>query len=402
MARQNFAALRAVFIVGSAAVPALCLAVEPQPIQAGPFDITPTVDVDYSHTDNMFLSNNNEVSSNKLLISPKLEALLQSGNNTLRLNGQVDEADFSATDEDDYTDWRVGASSHLEMSSSASLDLNAGFFRTREMRGTGFSQGGLLPTAPDRYEETTFGGMFTLGNNESIGRLELAVNSYDKAYFNNRLTTRFRDRDDLNASITFYYNLSPRTSLLAEYRNKDVNYGTDPVSVAGAVDTLDSENTYYYVGVSWEATGKTTGSFRIGDGEKKFDDPDRQTANITSWEANVQWEPLTYSIVNFNVSRSFDEATGVGNNLDRKNYLLNWTHDWSANLSTEVNLSYSDDYYTGSTRSDTMEAYSLKLNYSVRRWLDVFGTVSTDSRASNFNNFDYDQNVVAIGFAASL
>ena len=378
------------------------LAVEPQPIEAGAFNIIPTVTVDLQDTDNMFLSNANEVDSRLTIISPRLEAVTESNGNSLSLFGQVDEANFSATDEDDYTDWRIGGDAHLQMNVRNSLDFNAGIFRTREMRGTGFSQGGFLPTSPDRYEETTYGASYQFGTNDSFGRLVLSANSYDKSYRNNRITTQFRDREDMDFSGAFYLNISPRTDVFVEYIQSDIDYGTDPLVIAGSPDSLDSDEDYYYVGVSWEASGATTGSLKVGRGEKEFDDIDRGEGDLTSWEANILWEPLSYSAVNFTASQSFDEATGVGNALEARRYSINWQHGWSDNLTSTVNWYTSDDEYTGSTRQDDIDALSFRLDYSVQRWFDVYVSFSQDERSSNFGNFNYEQNVAAIGFQASL
>jgi len=378
------------------------LAVDPQPIEAGAFNVIPTVKVDLQDTDNMFLSNANEVDSKLTIISPRIEAITESNGNSLAIAGQIDEANYSATDEDDYTDWRVGGDAHLQMDSRNSIDLNAGFFRTRETRGTGFSQGGFLPTSPDRYEETTYGISYQFGTNDSFGRLVLSADSYDKSYRNNRITTQFRDREDMDWSGTFFFNISSRTDVFLEYTQSDIDYGTDPLVVAGSPDSLDSDEDYYFVGVSWEATGATTGSVKVGRGEKDFDDVDRAKTDMTSWEANILWEPLSYSVFNFTASQGFDEATGVGNALDSRKYSINWQHAWSDNLTSTVNWYTSDDEYTGSTRQDDIDALSIRLDYSVQRWFDVYVSFSQDERSSNFGNFNYEQNVAAIGFQASL
>lgn len=377
-------------------------AVEPLPIKAGAFDLVPTVKTDLKHTDNMFLSDTNEVSSNLWIISPRVEAKADNGNSSLTLVGQVDEANYSATSEDDYTDWLASAAGHIGMSGNSSVDLTASYFRTREMRGSGFSQGGFLPTTPDRYEDTNYGASYQLGTNETFGRLVLSAVSYDKSYMNNRFTTQFRDREDMDLNGTLYLNMSDRTAILFQYLDRDVDYVTDPLAVIGSPDSLDSTETYYYAGVSWQATGKTTGTIKVGNGEKEFDDADRLTTDSSSWEAGILWEPLSYSAVNLTASRKYDEATGVGNALLSRRYGLDWQHGWSDTLKSTVNYNRSNDDYIGSTRADTLKAAGVRLDYSVQRWLDLYFLVSRDERESNFGNFNYKQNLTAVGFNASL
>jgi hypothetical protein len=270
------------------------------------------------------------------------------------------------------------------------------------MRGTGFSQGGLLPSDPDSYEETTAGISYLYGDSESFFSFDLSAGIYDKAYDNNPSQTQFREREDDRLSATAYFNVSPRTSILLEYRNTDINYTTDPIAVLGARDSLDSEETYAFIGVTWEATAKTTGSIKVGQGDKKFSDADRADADGAFWEASILWEPLSYSSVTLNAQSGFGEAVGQGNALETDNYNLSWTHEWSNSLSHSLSLYASDDDYIGSQRADEFDVLSLRVDYSVRRWFDVNVSIAREERVSSFSLFNYKENVVAIGFSVSL
>jgi hypothetical protein len=378
------------------------LATEPAPLKAGAFDLIPTLDIDYSDTDNMFKSASNEVDTNLLLLNPRLQAIVDDGSSSFSLSAEAIDGDYSATSEDDYTDWRVAADTHLQVSTRNAFELNAGLFSTREMRGTGFSQGGLLPSDPDSYEETTAGISYLYGDSESFFSFDLNAGIYDKTYDNNRSQTQFREREDDRLSATAYFNVSPRTNILLEYRNTDIDYTTDPIAVLGARDSLDSEETYAFIGVTWEATAKTTGSIKVGHGDKEFSDADRADADGAFWEASILWEPLSYSSVTLNAQSGFGEAIGQGNALETDNYNLSWTHEWSNSLSHSLSLYASDDDYIGSQRADEFDVLSLRVDYSVRRWFDVNVSIAREERVSSFSLFNYKENVVAIGFSVSL
>lgn len=378
------------------------LATEPAPVKVGVFDLIPTLDIDFSDTDNMFKSASNEVDTRLLLLNPRLQAIVDDGSSSFSLLAEAIDGDFSATSEDDYTDWRVAADTHLQVSTRNAFELNAGLFSTREMRGTGFSQGGLLPSDPDSYEETTAGISYLYGDSESFFSFDLTAGIYDKTYDNNRLQTRFRDREDDQLSATAYFNVSPRTNILFEYRSTDVDYTTDPTAILGAPDSLDSEETYAFIGVTWEATAKTTGSIKVGQGDKEFSDGDRADADGAVWEAAILWEPLSYSIVTLNAESGFGEAVGQGNALETENYNLSWTHAWSNSLSHSLSLYTSDDDYIGSQRTDEFDVLSLRVDYQVRRWFDVNVSIAREERDSSFSLFNYKENVIALGFSVSL
>jgi hypothetical protein len=378
------------------------LATEPAPVKAGAFDLIPTLDIDYSDTDNMFKSASNQVDTTLLLLNPRLQAIVDDGSSSFSLSAEAIDGDYSATSEDDYTDWRVAADTHLQVSTRNAFELNAGLFSTREMRGTGFSQGGLLPSDPDSYEETTAGISYLYGDSESFFSFDLNAGIYDKTYDNNRSQTQFREREDDRLSATAYFNVSPRTNILLEYRNTDIDYTTDPIAVLGARDSLDSEETYAFIGVTWEATAKTTGSIKVGHGDKEFSDADRADADGAFWEASILWEPLSYSSVTLNAQSGFGEAVGQGDALETDNYNLSWTHEWSNSLSHSLSLYASDDDYIGSQRADEFDTLSLRVDYSVRRWFDVNVSIAREERVSSFSLFNYKENVVAIGFSVSL
>jgi polysaccharide biosynthesis protein VpsM len=378
------------------------LAIEPAIFKIGAFDVAPTLDVDLSDTDNMFKTGFNEVDTRLLILNPRLRALIDDGSSSLSLMAEAIDGDFSATSEDDYTDWRVGASTHLQVSNRNAFELNAGLFSTREMRGTGFSQGGLLPSDPDSYEETTASVSYLYGDTESFFSFVLTADTYDKTYDNNRSQTRFRDREDGKLSATAFFNVSPRTNIVLEYRNIDVDYTTDPNVVIGSPDSLDSEETYAFIGFTWEATAKTTGSIKIGQADKEFSDADRVDADGTVWEASLYWEPLSYSIISFDAVNGYGESVGQGDALETENYNLTWLHEWSDSLYHTFSLYSSDDEYIGSQRIDEFDTLSFRLDYSLRRWLDVNVTVAREERDSSFALFNYKENVISLGFSLSL
>lgn len=393
---------QALITIGAISASPLLFAIEPQSFQAGAIDFTPTVDVDYSHTDNQFKTTDNEVSSNIFKVNPKLEGKVQDGANTYSVAGEILYGDYSYSSKDDYTDWKVDGAAHFALNARNALDLNAGFYDTHEVRGSGFSQGGLIPADADTYEETTFGASYQYGTRSSFGRLVVGVNNLDKDYTNNRLTTQFRDRENFDWDATFYLNVSDRTDMFVEYSASDINYKTDPNAIIGTGDTLDSDETYIYAGITWGATAKTNGSFKIGYGEKSFDDSDRKDVDGLVWEANINWEPRSYSTFNINTKQGFEEASGVGNALDTTQYGINWTHSWNDMISSTLGARHSKDDYAGSTRNDSLDSFSLKIDYAFDRWLDLYISLSKDKRDSNFNGYSYKENVAAIGFSASL
>lgn len=396
--KNNQMKLSVVFGCAAALTSATVLAVEPNPIEIGNLQIIPTLGISASDDDNIFRSELNEVDSTVINYRPRIQAILDTGPNQFVLDTQLDKGEYDETSEDDYDDWSVAGSAHFELNESNMLDFNASYAELHEPRGTGYSQGSNIPIEPDEYEETRVGASYQLGNNTSLGRIVLNAGNYEREYTNNRVLTAFRDREDDNWGATFYWNISPRTSVLVEYRNRDVEYQNTLVGT----DSLDSEEDYVFVGIEWEATAATTGSIRVGQGDKEFSDVGRDDVDKTSYEAFLTWSPVEYSTFNFFASRLFDETTGLGDAIERETFGANWRHEWTPRISTSVNASFNDEEYVAGLRDDDFDIISAGITYSVARWLDIGIDFGNEERDSSRQGFSYDRDFVAFRIEASL
>jgi hypothetical protein len=155
--------------------------------------------------------------------------------------------------------------------------------------------------------------------------------------------------------------------------------------------------------LKWEATAATTGFFKIGVTQKKFDTLGT-TARGGIWEGAVRWSPLTYSVVDLTTGRSFNDAQGgVGASTIKENYYrARWTHDWTERIRSEVSGGYLTDDYTGLGRNDKIGNAGLKLTYEMRRWLTLGAEYMYTERTSNQNVFDYKKNLILFSVRATL
>lgn len=387
-----------VVAVGAASV----FALEPQAIEVGIVDVIPELHTSVEHTDNMFRDEDDTVSSTISLVTPRVTARVTDGLQLFTTTFELLRGDYSATDVDDYTDWRLAALADMEINVRNKLQLEAEYFNTHEVRGTGFSQGGVFTPVPDKFDAKTLAAQYQFGADTARGRIVIDADRYEKDYTNNDLTTRFRGRVDGGLSGTFHLGMLPRTDILFQYVARDVNYVNDPIEGIDTEDRLDSEEQYGYVGVTWEATGKTSGTLKAGYGKKDFADPDRTDSSGPSWDAALRWEPRTYSIVELSAGRAFGEPTGIGSGMDTVRYGIDWEHQWSGRIKSTLALTRNDDDYIDSPREDRIRDLSARIDYSVDTWLDVFAGASHDERRSPLPGFSYEQNVLRVGFSASL
>ena len=378
------AAATATFALGAQAY-------QPANLQAGPVFITPTVDTEVGYTDNLFRSEDDEKSTWKSVVTPKIQAWLQNGINTYSLEWEGTDYRYFSSHDDDFFDNRVNLDIHHEFNVRNRLNLFAEWWDTHEERGTGLAESvSTLIDEPVELERTTLGGSYTFGADSATGRLKLAAKNEDFEYQNFRAFTQYRDYDRDTLAGTFYWGISPRTDLLAEVRYQDVEY--DTVNPLDPFGSLDAEEFNYFVGAEWEATAKTSGSIRLGMFDREYDSGLREDDDGFSWEIDLTYEPRSYSSWTLTSGRETRETNGLGDAVDSSNTELRWNHDWASRSSTHIAVNFGTDDYTGSEREDDLWGVDASYNYAWKRWLDLGIGYRYEDRDSEIDLRDYSRN----------
>lgn len=375
----------------------------------GPFDLIPALKFDQSYNDNLFYNDHNKKASWVTHINPGFQLELKRHLNSLNLTYALLDSIYANSPQDDFIDHFLNANAHLEFNHRNQLELTSGFSFAHNMRGTALSNGIPIPNflnEPDQYHTQNHNAVYQFGSDGAPGRIQLQLGYNDYIYDNHPTRTLKWDRNDIQAGGTFFYKVMPKTSLLVEFIHKTVNYPNP------SKPRYDSTTMTYLGGVTWKAAGKTTGTIKLGFFDKQFDDRSRQPNNFTgfTWQVGVNWQPLSYSQFNLNVSQAVLEPFLYGNLIDQNLYSLDWKHQWGSKLSSTVSLSSTTSNYPGSipSRSDDMKAYSIGLDYRMQRWLNLGLSYSyrslnsTLSRQTSGSFVDYGQNIMMFNLMVSL
>ena len=353
----------------------------------------PSVKLDVQHNDNIYSTPNNKTGDRVLVLIPavRLEAKRAGNTFSLRMSSTISE----------YQNNRADNNVNTSLNGLADLDLAA---RLRARLAADYSDGvdprgstnNPLSATPDHFRQTQGQAVFSYGAQGARGRLDLELGKLRRDYLNNHATTAASDRvvDDLGA--TFHWRVGPKTTLLVQGKRSKVDYAL-PASTLGSVESL------FQAGATWEATAKTSGTFRFGMTQKAFDDTTRGSARTMSWAGQIRWSPRTYSHVDVSLNRAPAETSGgVGNFIDRTTTGARWAHDWSSRLATEASASYATDAYQGADRTDNTQTYGVSASYKMRRWLNFGGGYTRTFRNSDDNNFDYKRNAFMLFLNATL
>jgi len=395
---------------------------EDQSIPVAGMLITPVVTFQQRYDSNVLSAKTNEISSWLTIFQPGVKLTKEFGEfgkHNFELDWVFTHGAYHASGEDSYNDHDISGKLNYEINLRHRLMVQAGYIDAHEERGSRFSIGiGKDLLEPDTYEQTFGGVQYTFGAPTADMRLELELgyldNNYRSVLDENTLLddNATRDRTTSKMGGTFYYNIGSATDLTIEAWNSDINYDVtlDPTQ------ELSSVESQIMIGAKWEATALTTGFAKIGYKEKDFDLSGRESFSGLEWEAEVLWEPKTYSKVSFTTGRVSEETNGegffFGDNTEEEAHVIEgtqhaveWKHEWQERLSSKITYAVNKDIYkgpSGTIRTDDNTGISASLYYDMNYWLSFSLDYTVNDRDSTREPLLYDRQLVTLGVRMAL
>jgi hypothetical protein len=375
----------------------------PAVITHGPLSFEPLLDVELSYDDNIFRSAADEVDSWVMRLMPILNTEIDADGQVYTFTYDGDYGFYSNSSDDNYDDHDFYAGADLNLNYRNQLNLGASYIMGHEDRGTGITEGmdpnNPIVQSPVELDTAELEGEYTLGSTESTNRLVLAGRYTDIQYQNYPDLTRFLSRDGTRAGATYYYRVRPATSLLAEVIFYDVSYDLTRPGTA----SLDSKSIRYRVGTTWDITEQTSGTVKLGQVDRKFDDKAREDFSAFDWDVTIRWSPLSYSHIDLVTARPVQEAYGGGADfIDTELYAAHWTHGWTERLESRLGATYLKEVFEGSVRKQETYRYDMTLTHQWRRWLSFELGASFSDRDSNIDRLIFERTVFWLSASFSL
>jgi hypothetical protein len=388
--------------------------------------ITPIFNFKQRYDTNVLSAESDEINSWLTIFQPSVKLTKEFGEfgkNNFELDWIFTHGAYHASPNDSYNDHELTGKLNYEINLRHRLMFQAGYIDVHEERGSRFSIGiGNQLIEPDRYDEIFGGVQYTFGAPTADMRLELELGFLDNNYrsvselnvITNEITdiNATRDRTTAKYGGTFYYKIGAATDLTLEAWNSAINY--DYTAVAS--EELSSVESQVLFGAQWEATALTTGFAKIGYKEKDFKLSTRNSFYAVEWQAEVLWEPKTYSKVTFSTGRTTEETNGEGFFFDDQfegladviEGTLNsieWKHEWQDRLSSKITYAVYKDIYkssTGTVRIDHNTGISATLYYDMNYWLSFSLDYTFNERESTREFLIYDRQLATLGVRVAL
>ena len=363
-------------------------------------EITPTLQIGMSSNNNFFSTPVSEESRLIWTITPNIKAAIEDGPDSYNLDLGTSSSLHNKDSADNFTQVNIGAGVYKEFTSQHRLDINGDADWLYEPRGSGLTEGlGDAVNELVKYQQQNVLARYEYGAQSSKAQVALSAGFFSKKYQNFRAVSQYRDYDKSLIGVTGYYNTQASTRTFLEVKQE--NYRYDVLQANGI--SRDSDDVKILMGMEWEATAVTSGSFKLGYQNKDFSSNERESFSGLSWEAGVSWQPLSYSTVQFITSRSAKDPLVQGDYIKESIYGVNWTHNWSDYLSSLAGINYIDEQYTGEVgRKDKTKSARLGLNYVASQFGMVSTYVDFIDRDSTQSAIEFDRVIVGINFTLGL
>lgn len=337
--------------------------------------------------DNVYTESSSEDTDLITEYSPSFDYLLNKDGNeyAFSVNGKF--GDYNQSKDDDYEDYTFKGGVKLALGSSGRLELGFDQTRDHDDRGTQGSEfNPFVSDDPDVYDRQQISALLGFGQSDTTFGIDVYGRTFDKEYQNNRTETLERDYDRTTIGTIFYFRASGKSRWLLEYRLDDIDY-----DIAVNTASLDGEESAWFVGFTWELTGVTTGTAKIGRSQKEFDVAGLRDQDATSVEVGLDWTPQAQDKVYVDVNRGFRETDGFGDAILTQRVALGWNHAWNGHFASDVKFVHLEEEYDPTLRWDRTDFVTLSATYNLRRSLDVIMATTHTFKDSHTQFIDYER-----------
>ncbi|WP_422136941.1 hypothetical protein [Endozoicomonas sp. ALD040] len=300
-------------------------------INLGPVEMVPVVSAGIGYDDNVYRKGEGELAdkgSTVYKLNAEAQFRAQTGLNTYAATLAARNTNFSSQSDASYTDVGVKGDIHQEFTSRHRLD--AGFDLGR-YHDAGSTVNDVTDKSAPEYNRTQGSLKYGFGAQEAIMRADL-FGSYNKQNYR----AGGEDKKTTEYGATGYYQFMPKTSALIEIKERKLDY-TEEQNAAYDI-------TSYLVGLSWDATAKSSGYAKLGRRYRSATGIERQ--DYTGWELGVSYLPVDRSLIQLSTTRDYGLESDDPASADftkGTTTRLTWEHQWTGKINTRASYSYSDE-----------------------------------------------------------
>jgi hypothetical protein len=363
-------------------------------IYVGPFDVTPTLNLNVENNDNVFLEQNgNETSATLTTLAPQVSAV--AGDEVMRyeLVYRLENGLYSGVDNTDYTDHKLDVNIGWRPDIRHLIELGVSESRGHDERSID-SVSGLNANELDKTKEKELSADYTFGSEGAKGRLIIGFKTNSLRYTTNQATTNVLESDTNTANARFSVAVGASTRALVEVTNAKNTFHAN--------ETNNRQDRSYAIGVEWELSDLIKSAIRVGRSNNDLLNAVGDTSSSIG-QASITWSPLEYSVLTLTANKSTaNTENNIGSFVDRSRVELGWAYKVNDRLTASTSIGRQRDNFINANRKDTTNDSQVQLSYAFRRWLSVGLGLSAEKRTSSDALLGYDNNKVVLSVKSSL
>jgi len=328
--------------------------------------------------------------------------------------GGLDYKSYSDNADLNYTAWRMEGLFRYNMPVGMSFQIQDRLTRDRDRFDLGsftpedFSIAGgdvFLVSTPSRIRNYY----------SNLARLAVMLNISENYsllfhYYNFYLdyddaVNEWLNRTDNRYSLNLNYTFSPKTSFFLEYSFADVRYETDTLN--------NGSDNFYYGGIKWNGTAKTTLTAKGGYQVKESDAPGLEDYGTFSMEMMLSYLMTDKTKLTMGMYKALEESDSItSSGKDTVVARIRYDQNLSLRLKGNVELWYEISDYQGFTgtaiegfadnRDDKDFQVRPGVQYIFRDWLMAELAYSFENRNSTDNLFDFTTQTIFLSLNATL
>lgn len=367
-------------------------------------DFYPSVEVTVVDHDNVRRRPDFQEDDLKITVSPGLAYLTNLGRHKFYAAYSGVFTFHDDLEQEDATANLFNAQLGLDLSHAWDLNLFAAIGSAFEERGVsgsrGFNQLINGPDGgPDEVDFESYGADLIYGRKSSRLTAVLGFEKHESEYTNNfqgsNNISGNRDREQESLHLDLNYQIGAKTSIFGRIQDSEIDYGR-------SLNSLDSEQTDYLVGVRWKPSNALSGVAGIGNTDRNYLDPAREDYDNTTYYLNLDYTITPFSILQFSASRVIEEPGDDQSDYFESSLLgVGWNHLINDRVSFNAYAKWiTDDFNT--EREDDFFDFGLGLDYAWRHWLTAGIFYGEIERDSNVEGIDYEDQFIGIRLRSDL
>jgi hypothetical protein len=363
-------------------------------IHVGSLAIHPYVSASAGHTDNLYLTETEEISDTFYLISPGVRLLLPFRKHVLSLDYTLDHYKYTDQDNADRTVHNVTGSVALNPWRTLNIQFQDLFTRSADPPDFEGDQAHRFVWNWSSVEAT-----YDITRRLALGvGYEYAIKRYDRSL------DRVDDYDDNGLSGRFYMRILPKTSLVVAYTYRNREYEERPRE--------DSDANRLEGGITWDIGAKSSGTVLVGYMRTDYPRLDR-TDSALSYSINLTHQLRPKTTLSLEGVRAILDTSFADRNLVFSNAYVstqisgNLTHRYRK-FTGRLKAGYIQDEYlyddvgVGKKRKDQLFRGEFGIDYALRKWLRFGGSYRYTRRDSNFDGEEYQENLFLVTLSLIL